>query len=47
MANLRAANFDPEFYSLHEQEIVDAYNKSTGKNIVLKPKTWWINLITA
>lgn len=45
MTNLRTANFDPEFYAVHESEIIDAFNRSSGKNILLKPKTWWRNLL--
>lgn len=45
MVNLLQANFDPEFYRHYEVEIVQAFNAKTGKNIVLKPKSWWRNLI--
>lgn len=47
MMNLKAANFDPEFYTHHEQEIIEAFNRASGKNIQLKPKTWWRNLLNA
>jgi len=46
MENLRSANFDPEFYKLHEAEIVDGFNKASGLNIQLKAKSWWRNLVT-
>ena len=46
MSNLKAANFDPEFYSRYEEDIISKFNKSTGKNIQLKSKTWWRNLLT-
>ena len=45
MSNLRAANFDPEFFRLYEKDIVDGFNTHTNKNIQLKPKSWWLNLI--
>jgi len=45
MANLSTANFDPEFYSHYEKEIVDQFNKETGRNVELKAKKWWRNLI--
>jgi len=34
--NLRAANFDPEFYDKHEKSILDAYNSHSGKSIQLE-----------
>ncbi len=40
MENLREANFDPEFYTKHEVEIVEKYNnENPGKNIVLKRRS--------
>jgi NAD(P)H-nitrite reductase large subunit len=45
MSNLRTANFDPEFFRVYEKEIVDGFNKKTNKNIQLKPKSWWLNLL--
>jgi len=45
MSNLRTANFDPEFFRVYEKDIVDGFNKSTHKNIQLKPKYWWLNLL--
>jgi hypothetical protein len=47
LSNLRAANFDPEFYALHEPEIVATFNQVSGKNVQLKQKTWWRNLLKA
>ncbi len=45
MANLSTANFDPEFYSHYEKSIVDQFNQETGRNVELKAKKWWRNLI--
>jgi NADH oxidase (H2O2-forming) len=45
LSNLKSANFDPEFYAHHEEEIVHKFNEETGRNIVLKPNSWWRNLI--
>lgn len=45
IANLRNANFDPEFFSHYEQDIIDAFNKETGRNVKLKPSTWWRKLL--
>ena len=47
VANLRMANFDPEFYKRYEQEIVNAFNQQTGMNVQLKKQTWWRNLLPA
>lgn len=46
VSELRSANFDPELYVHHEQEFIEQFNESTGKNIVLKPKRWWNKLIS-
>lgn len=37
---LSEANFDPEFYKLHEPEIVKKFNKENNTNIQLKKKSW-------
>ena len=37
---LADANFDPEFYKLHEAEILEKFNKENGTNIQLKKKSW-------
>ena len=36
MENLKAANFDPEFYSKYEADIVGQFNKATGKSVAVK-----------
>ncbi len=40
LEQLADANFDPEFYQLHEQEIVAKFNKENNTNITLKKKNW-------
>ena len=40
LEHLADANFDPEFYKLHEQEIVAKFNKEHHTNIQLKKKSW-------
>jgi len=45
MSNLRTANFDPEFFRVYEKDIIDGFNLQTRKNIKLKPKSWWLNLL--
>ena len=37
---LSDANFDPEFYKLHESEIVEQFNKEQNTDIKLKKKSW-------
>jgi len=38
LVQLSLANFDPEFYKEYEQDVIDTYNKQTGKNITIKSK---------
>ncbi|MBK6931728.1 MAG: NAD(P)/FAD-dependent oxidoreductase [Saprospirales bacterium] len=38
LEQLGLANFDPEFFPQHEQELVGAYNRQTGNKILLKQK---------
>jgi len=40
LEHLGDANFDPEFYKLHEQEIVAKFNSENDTNIQLKKKSW-------
>jgi NADPH-dependent 2,4-dienoyl-CoA reductase/sulfur reductase-like enzyme len=40
LEHLADANFDPEFYKLHETEIVDKFNQENNSNIRLKKKSW-------
>jgi NADPH-dependent 2,4-dienoyl-CoA reductase/sulfur reductase-like enzyme len=40
LKHLADANFDPEFYKLHETKIVEKFNKENGINIQLKKKSW-------
>ena len=40
LEHLADANFDPEFYKLHEKEIVEKFNQENGTNIQLKKKSW-------
>ncbi len=44
LAQLALANFDPEFYKMYEQDVINIYNKQTGKNIKSKSKRSW-NLV--
>jgi len=41
LKDLALANFDPEFYEKHEAEVVNLYNKQSGKNLSVKPKRSW------
>lgn len=40
MEHLADANFDPEFYKVHEHEIVLKFNTENNTNIQLKKKSW-------
>ena len=44
LEHLTDANFDPEFYKLHEAEIVAKFNQENNTNIQLKKKSWKRNL---
>jgi NADPH-dependent 2,4-dienoyl-CoA reductase/sulfur reductase-like enzyme len=44
LTHLKDANFDPEFYKQHEQEIADKFNRENGTSISVK-KANWKNLI--
>lgn len=47
LANFRSANFDPEFYSSIENELIDAYNSQFNSSIRLKKSIWWQKLISS
>ena len=38
LQNLGLANFDPEFYKEYEQDVIDLYNRQTGKQLELKQR---------
>ena len=40
LEHLADANFDPEFYKLHEKEIVAKFNQENNTNIQLKKRSW-------
>jgi NAD(P)H-nitrite reductase large subunit len=40
LEHLADANFDPEFYKLHEKEIVAKFNSENNTKILLKKKSW-------
>ena len=40
LEHLADANFDPEFYKLHEKDIVTKFNQENNTNIKLKKKSW-------
>ncbi|WBX73840.1 FAD/NAD(P)-binding oxidoreductase [Tenacibaculum pacificus] len=40
LEHLADANFDPEFYKLHEPEIIAQFNKENNSTIQLKKKSW-------
>jgi len=45
MANLKNANFDPEFFKHFEKDIIHQFNQKTGKNVQLSKRKWWRKLI--
>jgi len=40
LAHLADANFDPEFYKLHEKDIIAQFNQENNTNIQLKKRSW-------
>ncbi len=40
LEHLRDANYDPEFYKAHEQEIVAQFNQENGTSIKPKSRSW-------
>ncbi len=40
LTHLKDANFDPEFYKQHEQEIADKFNQENGTSIKVKKASW-------
>lgn len=47
LGDLKSANFDPEFYSTYESDIVAQFNTEFGTNIVAAKRKWWQKLIPA
>lgn len=45
LRHLKMANFDPEFFSPFEPQIVAQFNSEFNQNITLSPKVWWKKLI--
>ena len=41
LMNLSLANFDPELYKTHEEDIIAQYNQQTGKQLSNKSKRSW------
>ena len=40
LEHLKDANYDPEFYKAHEQEIVDQFNRENGTSVKPRSKSW-------
>ncbi|TCI84460.1 NAD(P)/FAD-dependent oxidoreductase [Tenacibaculum sp. M341] len=40
LEHFKDANFDPEFFKQHEEEIVTKFNKENGTNLKVKKKSW-------
>ncbi|GGG95477.1 NADH oxidase [Polaribacter pacificus] len=41
LSNLKAANFDPEFYAKHEAEVIEKFNRENEIKVQLKKKSWY------
>jgi len=46
LTNLKSANFDPEFYSKYENDIIDQFNTIFGTSIIAEKAKWWQKLIS-
>ncbi len=47
LIDLKTANFDPEFYSRYEDEIIAQFNQQFGTTLKANKATWWQKLINA
>ncbi|MBL1280355.1 MAG: FAD-dependent oxidoreductase [Fluviicola sp.] len=47
LKDLKTANFDPEFYSKYEDEIVSQFNQKFGTTITANKTKWWQQLTKA
>jgi len=45
--NLKSANFDPEFYTKYEKDVVAQFNTKFGTNVQLEKMKWWQQLISS
>jgi len=46
LTNLKSANFDPEFYSKYEDEVIDQYNQQFGTSILAQKARWWQKIVS-
>ncbi|MDX2359803.1 MAG: FAD/NAD(P)-binding oxidoreductase [Crocinitomicaceae bacterium] len=47
LKDLKSANFDPEFYTKYENDVVTQFNSKFGANVQLEKTKWWQNLINS
>ena len=47
LTNLKSANFDPEFYTKYEDEILNQFNEQFGTILSMQKRKWWQELIHA
>lgn len=45
LTQLKSANFDPEFYAHHEDQIIAAFNQENGTNLKAEKSKWWQTLL--
>lgn len=47
LTDLKTANFDPEFYTQYENEIIDQFNKEFSANLTTNAPKWWQKIMTS
>lgn len=47
LTDLKSANFDPEFYTKYEDDIIQQFNEKFGTSIIVNKAKWWQKLIKA
>ena len=46
LSNLKSANFDPEFYTKYESEVVAEFNQKFGASVAVNAPKWWQKIIS-
>lgn len=47
LQNLKMANFDPEFYSSFEKDLISKYNQTFNTDLQLQKSVWWRKLLNS
>tara|TARA_B100000508_G_C11465858_1_gene282476 strand:+ start:20410 stop:21765 length:1356 start_codon:yes stop_codon:yes gene_type:complete len=45
LTDLKAANFDPEFYKRYEEVIISEFNSKFGTTLNVRKRSWWKNTL--